>query len=85
MNESRFDTLMRSVDDGLLEEAETPRKNNRTWKMIAYAAVAACVCVAAVGMLTHPKVPRRRADGKPGAGGHRSPDNPAGLLAAAAG
>ena len=57
MNESRFDTLMRSVDDGLLEEAEAPRKNKGAWKMIAYAAVAACVCIAAVSMLTHPKAP----------------------------
>ena len=49
MNEDRFQRLMRAVDPELLEEAQTPVKHHsyRSW---AAAGVAACLCVAAVGI-----------------------------------
>ena len=49
MNEDRFQRLMRAIDPELLEEAQTPVKR-RSYKSWAAAGVAACLCVAAVGI-----------------------------------
>ena len=49
MNEDRFQRLMRAIDPELLEEAQAPVKR-RSYKSWAAAGVAACLCVAAVGI-----------------------------------
>lgn len=49
MNEDRFQRLMRSIDPALLEEAQTPVKR-RSHRNLAAAGIAACLCVAAVGI-----------------------------------
>ncbi len=49
MNEERFQRLMQAVDADLLEEAQTPMKHH-AYRRFAAAGIAACLCLAAVGI-----------------------------------